>query len=133
MKTRCLNPKSTYFNRYGGRGITVCEDWRNDFMAFHNWAMSNGYQDDLTIDRIDVSGNYEPSNCRWANAKEQAINRANNKLFVVNGQEKPLAVLCNEYEINYQTVQDRLKRGWKIEKALTCPVDCRFRRKGAVN
>ena len=75
MKTRCGNPKVRYFKYYGGRGITVCDEWMHNFEAFHDWAMANGYQEDLSIDRIDVNGNYEPSNCRWATMKEQRANQ----------------------------------------------------------
>lgn len=77
IKTRCSNENRKDFQYYGGRNISICDEWRNDFISFYNWAMSNGYQDNLTIDRIDTNGNYEPSNCRWATMKEQSETKRN--------------------------------------------------------
>lgn len=77
---RCFNPKATGYENYGGRGITVCDEWKRDRQAFFNWAMANGYANELSIDRIDVDGNYCPQNCRWATAHEQRINQRRMKI-----------------------------------------------------
>lgn len=83
IKDRCYNPNNKRYDRYGGRGIQVCEEWINDFMAFYNWAIDNGYDEKLTIDRINNDGNYEPNNCRWETIKAQSRNRSSN--VKVNG------------------------------------------------
>lgn len=79
MKTRCYNPKFQYFKNYGGRGIIICKEWLNDFQAFYKWAMSHGYRDGLSIDRIDNDKGYSPDNCRWVTMKEQRHNRRDSK------------------------------------------------------
>lgn len=85
VKSRCCNENNPRFNDYGGRGISMCKEWLNDFSAFKNWSLGNGYNDSLTIDRIDVNGNYEPSNCRWITNQQQQLNRRNNRIISYNG------------------------------------------------
>ena len=129
MITRCYNPKGSSYKHYGGRGIQVCEAWLHGFESFYKWTISNGYQDDLSLDRINNNGNYTPDNCRWVTAKQQAINRRNNHIVNINGTSKTLIEWCELYGINYKTVRDRLKRGWNYYDALTIPVETKFRKK----
>ena len=120
---RCFNPNRQKYKNYGGRGITVCDEWRNSFKAFYDWAMANGYRDDLTIDRIDVNGNYEPSNCRWVDAKLQAYNKTTSKYITYKGETKTLAEWAKEKNIKTPTLHLRLyKSKWSVEKALETPV-----------
>lgn len=122
MKSRCYNPKSQHYKNYGARGIEVCDEWKNDFMAFHAWAMENGYKEGLTIDRISVNGNYEPSNCRWTTQKAQCNNKTNNRLVEFNGRTWTLHELADEYGIKYTTLWMRInKYHWTIEKSLEAP------------
>lgn len=112
IKKRCCNINYKQYINYGGRGVTVCNEWLNDFTAFYNWAMSNGYKEGLSIDRIDVNGNYEPSNCRWVDMKTQQNNRRNNHLVSVNGVTHTIAEWAMITGLKYDTIKSRLKRGW---------------------
>lgn len=118
MKSRCNNPKDDDYKNYGGRGITVCEDWDNSFEPFHTWAISAGYRDDLTIDRIDNNKGYCPENCRWATRKEQNRNFRPNHLVTINGETKCLASWADELGINYETFRQRVSRNLPDEKLI---------------
>lgn len=121
MRRRCYEVTNPKYKDYGGRGIVVCEEWKDDFNNFYLWSMSHGYKDNLTIDRIDVNGNYEPSNCRWATNKEQANNRRSNKLYSYKGKTQNISQWANEFKIPYHKLHERLKKGWNIDKALNTP------------
>lgn len=125
MKSRCYNPNVRSYARYGGRGITVCEEWLKDFQTFFQWAVTHGYQDDLTLDRMDNDKGYSPDNCRWATAHEQRCNNSRTHLVTLNGVTLPLDEWSNRRGLNPKTVRDRLKRGWSYERALSEPVDRR--------
>lgn len=107
MRKRCADKND---KRYGARGIKVCAEWENDFIPFYEWAISAGYKDGLTIDRIDNDGNYCPENCRWATKKEQASNRRSNIVFLYKGKERTLKSVCEELNLNYHTIYCRVKR-----------------------
>lgn len=123
MKKRCENPHSKNYNNYGGRGIRVCTEWKNSFDSFKKWALKNGYADGLTLDRTNVNGNYEPSNCRWVSVKEQNNNRRNNIVVTYNGETMTLHELSERYtDISYKTIWARLNAGWDLHNAITTPV-----------
>lgn len=121
MYCRCYYKTTNGYNRYGGRGITICEEWKHleGFINFYNWAMENGYKENLTLDRIDVNGNYEPNNCRWIALEEQYKNMTINKFFMYEGKKYTQNELCRKFNIIPTTFCDRLKRGWTLEQALT--------------
>lgn len=127
MKARCQNPHNKYYYNYGGRGIRLCEDWEK-FEAFYEWAVKNGYEDSLTIDRIDSDGNYEPANCRWSTRKVQANNTRRNRYIKFKGEMKTMSEWADCLGISYDTMRWRL-RNWSIEKALTEPIHEEFSRK----
>lgn len=121
MYCRCYYPSTNQYKNYGGKGIKVCEEWKyaQGFINFYNWAINNGYSDELTIDRIDNEKDYSPENCRWLTLKEQSNHRTNNRVIEYNGIKHTLSEWCEIYNINPVTFSDRLKRGWTLEQALT--------------
>lgn len=116
MRYRCENPTAKNTADYGGRGIKVCEEWSNSFEAFAEWALANGYTDELTIDRIDNNGNYEPSNCRWATRVEQGRNKRNNVWLTFNGETH---ILAEWARITHQP----MKRLWRRHQLGWCDRD----------
>lgn len=124
MIHRCYNSENDHWKHYGGRGITVCEEWRgpNGRQVFFIWAEDSGYKAHLTIDRILVNGNYEPSNCKWSTKSEQARNKRNNRLIEYKGETLLLIEAVEKYStVPYKEVHRRLSRGWDLEDALLRP------------
>lgn len=121
MRARCNNPKHKFYSDYGGRGISVCREWDNlkdGFENFYKWSMANGYSDELSIDRIDNNGNYEPLNCRWATSKEQCNNRRNNVFLEYNGETHTMSEWSEIIGIKTDTIFKRLKKGWSVGQVL---------------
>lgn len=124
IKKRCYGPYMQDYKNYGGRGITMCDEWRNSYTTFRDWALPHGYRDDLTIDRIDVNGNYEPSNCRWITVKEQCNNTRVNRYITFDGVTKTKTQWAEKYGISSEALGYRLDHvGMDIEEALTTPVE----------
>ena len=122
MKRRCYQIQNKRWNKYGGRGIKVCPEWLNNFQAFFDWSMANGYADNLTIDRIDVDGDYSPENCRWADKFQQANNRSNNHYITYNGETKTMREWSRELEMSYTTLRKRINAGWDVKVAFERPI-----------
>lgn len=123
MIRRCYKEKNPNYKNYGAREIRVCDEWLTGFEAFYDWAMRNGYDEtskrgECTLDRVDVDGHYEPSNCRWVSAKVQARNKRNNRLITYKGETKTLYEWAEKVGINPHTLESRFRRGWTVEKAL---------------
>jgi hypothetical protein len=122
MKERCYNSKRKEYPNYGGRGISVCSEWF-DFRNFMEWSLSNGYSDDLTIDRIDNDGNYCPENCRWVSMKQQGQNKRTNRYITHNGETKTITQWANDNGLQYHVLKKRIDGlGWSFERAISEPV-----------
>lgn len=119
IKKRCYNHNEPSYPNYGGRGIRMCDIWENDFMPFYRWSMENGYSDTLSIDRIDVDGDYCPENCRWVDWKTQQNNRRNNKVIEYNGVSHTVAEWADISGVKRKTLYKRLNNGWEFERAIT--------------
>jgi hypothetical protein len=122
MKDRCSKPKTTGFNNYGGRGISVCEAWEQ-FDAFHIWAIKSGYNDNLTIERIDVNGNYCPENCCWITKAAQQRNKRNTQYLTAFGETKTVKDWSEDSRctVSYEALRNRIKSGMNPEPAITLP------------
>ena len=119
MKQRCQNPKAISYKYYGAKGVSVCGEWCDCFNNFYRWAISNGYNDNLTLDRIDGNSDYTPSNCRWVTNKEQQNNTEYNQLITFRGETHNVTQWSEIINIPRFALYNRLRRGWSIEKALT--------------
>jgi len=119
MKGRCLNPKNKKFKNYGERGINVCDSWKNDFMSFYDWAVRSGYKKSLSLERIDVNGNYCPENCKWIPMKEQALNKTTTVYLDVFGKKMTIRDAATFFGIKEKTLRNRHKRGWSDERAVS--------------
>lgn len=134
MRHRCLCPTSVQYKDYGGRGISICDEWA-DFSVFREWALTHGYDESAskgqcTLDRIDNNGNYCPENCRWVSILVQDNNKRNNVILSFDGKEQTIADWARELSINYVTLYSRIhKQGWSIARALTTPTMTQFSRR----
>ena len=118
MLSRCYYHKCDRYKNYGGRGIKMCDEWYNDFQNFNIWAMNNGYNDTLTIDRIDVNKNYSPDNCRWVTLKQQCRNTTKNVYLTYNGKRQIMKDWATELNIPYHRIVLRHSRGWSDKECL---------------
>lgn len=121
MKSRCYNNNHVGYENYGGRGIMICKEWLEDYFEFEDWALSNGYDNDLTIDRIDNDGGYSPENCRWSTYEEQMNNRRDNNFVTINGETKTIAQWAREYDLAWSTIKQRVVTGKPDDEILARP------------
>ena len=123
IKRRCYLKSDPSYKNYGGREIEMCDSWKNSFELFAEWATTNGYSDDLTIERINVNGNYCPENCKWIPWSEQQGNRTYCRFYTYNGETKNLVEWCKQFNLPYGTVHNRIyKLKWTFQRAISEPV-----------
>lgn len=118
IKKRCYNPHATNYKDYGARGITMCDEWLNDWSAFRDWSLSNGYNDSLSIDRIDVNGNYDPQNCRWVTCVAQANNRRTSRWITYKDETHTVAEWARLLDIPYKRLHKKLYRGMTLSEII---------------
>jgi hypothetical protein len=123
MITRCYKPNAINYDRYGGKGVTVCDEWRFDRWSFFKWALANGYRDDLEIDRIENDKGYEPGNCRWVKSTKNQNNRSNNRLITIEGVTKTLADWSKISRVAISTIRRRMTAGMAEQEAIMRPSD----------
>lgn len=119
MKSRCYLPTFSRYEFYGAKGIKICDEWLKSFNEFYLWAINNGYNDKLEIDRINYNGNYEPANCRWVDKKLQNNNTRKNNYITYNGQTKTVAQWAEIYNLHRCVLNNRIRRGLSFEEAIT--------------
>ena len=118
MRYRCYNENNRVYKYYGGKGVTICDEWLQSFDNFYNWALLNGYKEGLSIDRIDVNGSYSPKNCRWATMEEQSRNRTNTVLVEYNGKKMTLREWSEELNISLSTISKRKHNGYSDKEII---------------
>lgn len=119
IRSRCKNPNATKYKYYGGKGITVCEEWDNSFVAFYEWCISNGWRRGLSIDRIDPNKGYSPDNCRWADYITQNNHLSSNHFITYNGETLSVYAWARKLGMKQNTFAERIRRGWSVERAIT--------------
>lgn len=119
MRNRCYSKKRYDYHRYGGRGIVICKEWRDNFLAFREWAIANGYKKGLTIERKDNNDIYKPSNCTWATRRQQANNRRTNRTVTFRGETLTIAQWSRRTGVKQHTLRYRIEAGWAIKVALS--------------
>lgn len=117
VKKRCYNPNEPSYKNYGARGIKMCEEWLRSFDSFVDWALSNGYKNPLSLERIDVDGDYSPDNCKWITMLEQSRNKRTTRWVTYKGVTKCLADWCDELDLPYDATHNRLDNGWDVDRA----------------